>query len=122
MNDLLRWYAWPWQRYAQFSGRSSRKEFWTFYLGNLLIVLTLSSLIQSPARTLLIVFALAVFVPTLAVMVRRLHDQGRRGWWVLLGFIPAIGGLVVLVLMAFDGQPGDNAYGPDPKGVPPEGA
>lgn len=120
MNELLRWYIWPWQRYAQFDGRSSRKEFWTFYVGNVLIALPLSSLANGPARIVVTVFALALIVPTLAVIVRRFHDLGRKGWWVLLGFIPFIGGLAVLIFMLFDSQPGDNAYGPNPKGVSPE--
>jgi uncharacterized membrane protein YhaH (DUF805 family) len=59
---------------------------------------------------------LAVLIPSLAVSVRRLHDTGRSGWWILLGIIPLLG-LVVLFFAAQDSQPGDNQYGPNPKGL-----
>ncbi|WP_249138314.1 DUF805 domain-containing protein [Phenylobacterium montanum] len=61
-------------------------------------------------------FALASFVPSLAVAVRRLHDSGKSGAWILVALVPVIGGLVLLVLYLLDGTPGDNQYGPDPKG------
>lgn len=64
---------------------------------------------------LLIVFALAVFIPSLAVQVRRFHDQDKSGWFVLLGLIPFVGGLIVLVFMVMEGTRGPNQYGPDPK-------
>lgn len=123
MNDLLRWYLWPWQRYAEFDGRSSRKEFWTFYLGNVVLSLLLTTLSGGPGRGLIgllvLVYALALIVPTIAVIVRRFHDQGRKGWWVLLGLIPVVGGLVVLAFMLVDSQPGDNAWGANPKQTGP---
>jgi uncharacterized membrane protein YhaH (DUF805 family) len=58
---------------------------------------------------------LGLMVPALAVIVRRLHDTGRSGWWYLVAFIPFIGAIVVLIALATDGQPGDNQYGPSPK-------
>jgi uncharacterized membrane protein YhaH (DUF805 family) len=67
------------------------------------------------------VFVLATFIPTLAVTVRRLHDTNRSGWWVLLEFVPIVGGLVLLVFMMLDSQPGANRFGPNPKGVPGPG-
>lgn len=62
-----------------------------------------------------LLFSLAILLPSLAVVVRRLHDGDRTGWWVLIGFVPLIGALVLLVFMVQDGTRGDNQYGPDPK-------
>lgn len=120
-------YLTPWKKYATFSGRAPRKEYWTFYLINTAIMLLLSATfgggliygavsirieaVGLPAT----LFGLAVFIPTLAVLVRRLHDLGRTGWWVLLGFVPIIGGLILLIMLLFDSQPGPNQYGPNPK-------
>lgn len=60
-------------------------------------------------------FCLAVLIPSIAVGVRRLHDTGRTGWWLLIGFIPLIGAIVLIVFFVLDSQPGTNAYGPNPK-------
>lgn len=60
-------------------------------------------------------YALAVLIPSLAVGVRRLHDTGRNGWWLLIGLIPLIGAIVLLVFFFQDSQPGNNEYGPSPK-------
>jgi uncharacterized membrane protein YhaH (DUF805 family) len=62
------------------------------------------------------IYALAVFLPGLGVTVRRLHDTGRTGWWVLIGLVPIVGGIVLLVFMVLDSEP-DNQYGPNPKAV-----
>ena len=62
-------------------------------------------------------FVLATLIPTIAVLVRRLHDTDRSGWWVLINFIPLIGSLVLLVFAVLDSQPGANRFGPNPKGV-----
>lgn len=63
----------------------------------------------------LALFALAIIVPSIAVQVRRMHDQDKSGWFVLLGFIPYIGGFVMLVFMCLEGTRGPNRFGPDPK-------
>jgi uncharacterized membrane protein YhaH (DUF805 family) len=60
---------------------------------------------------------LAVLVPSLAVMIRRLHDIGKSGWWFFISFIPLIGSIWLLVLLVTDSQPGENQYGPNPKGT-----
>jgi uncharacterized membrane protein YhaH (DUF805 family) len=65
---------------------------------------------------LLVLYSLAIFIPNLAVIVRRLHDQDKSGWWFLIGFVPIIGGIWLLILYLTDGTPGPNQYGPDPKG------
>ncbi|WP_243398301.1 DUF805 domain-containing protein [Deinococcus koreensis] len=64
---------------------------------------------------LAVLYALAVFVPSLAVTVRRLHDTGKSGWWYLIGLIPLVGGLVLLVFTVLDSEPGSNRWGPNPK-------
>ena len=63
------------------------------------------------------VLVLAIVIPSIAVTFRRLHDTDRSAWWILIGLIPFLGALVLLVFTLLDGTPGDNRYGPDPKGV-----
>ncbi|HYD55562.1 MAG TPA: DUF805 domain-containing protein [Burkholderiales bacterium] len=104
-------------KYATFSGRARRKEYWMFFLMNLLIAMGIGIVeaIIGLGGILGILYALALLIPGIAVSVRRLHDTGRSGWWLLIGFIPFIGWIVVLVFMVLDSQPGDNEYGPNPK-------
>lgn len=112
------------KRYAEFSGRSRRKEFWLFILLSVILnlfatVLDLtvfsSMLIEAEMGIVSAVVVLALLVPSLSVQVRRLHDTNRSGWWILLAFLPILGGLVLLVFNCLDGTPGDNRFGPDPK-------
>ena len=131
------WMLMPLRRYADFSGRSRRKEYWMFTLFILLVYAVLGTLIAmgglfssmaDPAATpqisaigwigiaLLGIFALGIFIPALAVIVRRLHDQDKSGWFILLQFIPYIGGIIILIFMCIEGTKGENRYGPDPKG------
>lgn len=122
----------PLKRYADFSGRSRRKEYWAFFLLTLVlgcIVAVLSGMgaaMLDPMSAasggslgmgvlLFVGFALAFFIPGLAVQVRRFHDQDKSGWFVLLNFIPYLGGLIVLVFMCLEGTKGPNRFGPDPK-------
>lgn len=111
--------------YANFEGRARRQEYWMFVLFNILIQIGLliligifgaisESLMFLPA-ILLVVYALGVFIPALAVLVRRLHDTGNSGWMYFISLIPLIGGIWLLVLMCTEGQVGPNQYGPDPK-------
>ena len=107
------------RKYVEFSGRATRREYWTFILINLVISLILSFIDRSlgfaSADTgvglLSGIYSLAVFLPSLAVMVRRLHDTGRSGWWVLIGLIPFIGWIVLLIFALLEST-GDNEYGP----------
>jgi uncharacterized membrane protein YhaH (DUF805 family) len=113
-------------KYAVFSGRARRSEYWYFTLFSCLIVFALAAaglyiarLTGGPPRVaeyLADFFLLLIFLPSLAVSVRRLHDIGMSGWWVLLNFVP-LGGLVLLVFFCQDSQSGDNSYGPNPKEV-----
>jgi len=118
------WYLGVLKQYAVFKGRARRKEYWFFILFNLIASLVLTvvdfmtgSLDAELGMGLLSgLYSLAVLIPSLAVTVRRLHDTGRTGWWLLIGLIPLIGAIVLLVFMLLDSQPGDNEYGANPKG------
>jgi uncharacterized membrane protein YhaH (DUF805 family) len=129
----MEWMLLPLRRYADFKGRSRRKEYWMFAL--LLIVIYSVLMVplmmggmaaamagdQGPGAlfyggvVLVMIFGLAVLVPSIAVQVRRFHDQDRSGWMVLIGLIPYVGGLILLVFMCLEGTRGPNRFGPDPK-------
>ncbi|MCC4264199.1 DUF805 domain-containing protein [Oceanimonas baumannii] len=117
------WYLSVLKKYAVFQGRARRKEYWFFILFNALISLLLTffdGLIGMYSEGVGLgmlsgVYTLLVLLPSLAVTVRRLHDIGRSGWWILIAFIPLIGALVLLVFMVFDSKPGDNQFGANPK-------
>lgn len=112
--------------YADFNGRARRSEFWWWQLSQILLAIVLLGIysVSYAAGDLAGTIALAAFVivwlgliiPSIAVTVRRFHDTDKSGWFYLLGFIPYIGGIIVLVMMVFDGTPGENRFGPDPKG------
>ena len=104
------------QRYAKFDGRASRAEYWWFYLGNFIVLFVLAALGRASSLfvVLYVVYALALIVPTLAVAVRRLHDTGKSGWWLLIGLIPLAGFIILIVFLATAGNPGMNQYGPPP--------
>lgn len=116
----MSWYLSVLKNYVGFSGRARRKEFWMFYLFNAIAIAILYMPFIVTQETSLVfivpVYLLAVFLPTLAVIVRRLHDTGKSGWWYLITFIP-FGGIVLLVFMCMDSQSGPNQYGPNPKGA-----
>ena len=95
------------KKYADFSGRATRSEYWWFVLCEVLI-LGIASLISDWLPGL---FALALVLPALAVGARRLHDTGRSGWWLLLMLVPFIGGLFLLYWAVLPSQPGANAFG-----------
>jgi len=116
------------KQYAVFSGRARRKEYWMFYLIYMVIYLALfaisfaaayagSTTIAGIIGGLNIIFALAMFLPGLGVTVRRLHDTGRSGWMFLIALIPLVGAILLLIWNVSDSQPGNNAYGANPKGV-----
>lgn len=121
----MNWYITAVKKYATFSGRARRKEYWYFFLFNVLISLSLSfvdsltgSFDPDTGYGLLSgIYSLALFIPGIAVSVRRLHDTGRTGWWLFILLIPIIGVLVLLYFTVSDGNPGTNEYGADPKGI-----
>ena len=141
----MEWMLMPLRRYAEFSGRSRRKEYWMFslflfgvmiVLGGLMVAGGLPSMMEAQrmgasatppgpifwlGAALLGVFALAIIVPSIAVVIRRFHDRNLSGWWylgiIVLGMIPVVGFLASiagLVIMCLPGTPGPNRFGPDP--------
>ena len=105
--------------YVNFNGRASRQEYWMFFLFNLIflfIAISVDGYLGLGFLTIL--YYLAVFSPTIAVMVRRLHDIGNSGWWILISLIPFIGSIWLIVLLCTDSNPNENDYGPSPKAAP----
>jgi len=118
------WMLMPLRRYAQFSGRSQRKEYWMFVLGYVIVavvlniiegILGLSGTVGGSNGPLTALFGLAILIPSIAVGIRRLHDTDRSGWWLLIALVPIIGAIVLLVFFVSDGTRGPNRFGPDPK-------
>lgn len=123
------WYMKALKQYVSPGGRAQRKEYWIFLLINTCVTLFLSlvTLVSSSgpdgspqglgaiAGGLQSLFSLAVFLPGFMVSIRRLHDVGKSGWWILLSFIPFIGWLILLFFFIKDSEPGTNQYGPNPK-------
>jgi uncharacterized membrane protein YhaH (DUF805 family) len=101
------------ERYAQFTGRSSRAEFWWYFLANIIISIVLNVLVAASSIFWVpyVIYSLAVLIPGLAVGVRRLHDTNRSGWWLLIALIPIAGIIVLIVFWASDATPGPNQYG-----------
>lgn len=113
----MNWYLEVLKKYAVFEGRARRKEYWMFILFNVLIsigIVIVESLIGT-FGIIYVVYTLGVLIPGLAVLVRRLHDTDRSGWWVLISLVPLIGFIVLLVFVVQDGTPSQNQYGANPK-------
>ncbi len=143
----MEWMILPFKRYFEFTGRSRRMEFWMFALLNLIVyaiimilmfgtgggleqfaaidpddTIGLYSTMFSGFGLLFVIWGLAVFIPSIAVSVRRLHDRDMSGWWYLgfmvaslIPFVGFIASIAYLVVMALPGTPGPNRFGPDPK-------
>jgi uncharacterized membrane protein YhaH (DUF805 family) len=137
----MEWMLMPLRRYADFSGRSRRKEYWLFTLFLMLVYISMGTVLAlyawvtgmfdlaTPGAAgmtttfgiiivIFLIFILAILIPTIAVQVRRMHDQDKSGWWVLIAYIPVvnyIGGIVLFVFMCIEGTKGENRFGPDPK-------
>ena len=122
-------------RYAAFKGRATRSEYWYFMLFSIIIALILTALdsmiinpllgiqpVVETARTgiLGMLFSIGTLIPSVALAIRRLHDIGKSGWWILLGVIPIVNIIGIFVLLYFfikDSQPSENLYGANPKGM-----
>lgn len=112
----MEWYLKVLKQYVDFEGRARRKEYWMFFLFNILasvVASIIDRIIGFPVFAIL--YMLGVLLPSLAVAVRRLHDIGKSGWMILVSLIPFIGFIWLIVLLVTDSEPGDNAYGPNPK-------
>jgi len=126
----VKYYIEAFRKYAVFSGRASRSEYWYFFLFNIIAQFVIgfgatfiaavagasSDSATNTGESLMALYVLAALLPSIAVSVRRLHDAGYSGWLLLLGFIP-LAGIVLIVLFCTDSQPGTNKYGPNPKGA-----
>jgi uncharacterized membrane protein YhaH (DUF805 family) len=116
----MHWYTDVIKKYAVFNGRAARPEFWWFVLCNLIVVFLINVVVgiiagRSNGQVVSDLYSLAVFLPSLGVGIRRLHDTNRTGWWYLIVFIPIIGWIVLIVFLAMASDPGSNNYGPNPQ-------
>jgi uncharacterized membrane protein YhaH (DUF805 family) len=119
----MNWYLEVLRKYAVFSGRARRKEYWFFVLFNIIAQLLLAMVdgslgtVDADSQVGLLggIYSLLILVPSIAVAVRRLHDTGRSGWWLLIALIPVIGAIVLLVFMVQNSHVDENQYGPNPK-------
>jgi uncharacterized membrane protein YhaH (DUF805 family) len=110
-------------QYVGFSGRARRSEYWYFFLFYVIVAIVIGIIDAIIGSTVLgVILSLAFLLPSLAVTMRRLHDIGRAGWWILIGLIPLIGAIVLIVFACQDSQPGENQYGPSPKYGPALGS
>jgi uncharacterized membrane protein YhaH (DUF805 family) len=126
----MKWYLKVLNNYANFSGRARRSEFWFFLLFNMIfafVAMIIDSVLGTtfnvgngvslPYGLVYLLYVLVMFIPGLAVIVRRLHDVGKSGWMYLIALIPIIGGIWLFVLVLTDGQKGSNKWGENPKEV-----
>lgn len=115
----MNWYFQVLKKYAVFHGRARRKEYWYFVLVNFIIGFVLSFIGAyaglAPVRDPGFIYTLFVFIPSIGVSIRRLHDTGRSGWWLFISLIPFIGAIIMLIFTVTDSQEGTNQYGPSPK-------
>jgi uncharacterized membrane protein YhaH (DUF805 family) len=119
------------KNYANFSGRAGRKEYWMYYLfyALFIFILVIASAVicammemDSLATQHVVIFIvicayLALFIPSLAVLVRRLHDINKSGWWCLISFVPYVGFIILFIFTLLDSTPGRNQYGENPKNM-----
>jgi uncharacterized membrane protein YhaH (DUF805 family) len=119
----MNWYLKVLKQYADFSGRARRSEYWYFALFNMIFVIcamildnvlgiALEGIGYGPIYLL---YVLAMFIPGVAVLVRRLHDVGKSGWMYFIVLIPIIGAIWLIVLLFTESQQGENKWGPNPK-------
>ena len=118
----MNWYLEVLKKYAVFSGRTRRKEYWYFILFNTLISIALTIIdgvtgtlnVEAGVGLLSGIYAFVVLIPSIAVAVRRLHDTNRSGWWLFIMLIPIIGAIVLIVFFVSDSKPEENQYGLNP--------
>lgn len=115
----MKWYLKALKQYVDFSGRARRMEYWMFVLFNSIasIIAFVLDLTIGSFGVIMGIYYLAVIIPTIAVTVRRLHDNGKSGWMYFIFLVPIIGVFWLLILLFREGQKGENQYGPDPKAI-----
>ena len=119
----MEWWLIAMKKYADFSGRARRTEYWMFSLISsafIILAVFLENMLgvtfeDSGIGLITLLFSLIVIIPSWSVTVRRLHDIGKSGWWILVNFLPYIGGIILFVFLVTDSQPEDNEYGVSPK-------
>lgn len=115
----MSWYLKVLQNYVGFTGRARRKEYWMFALINIIIYVIVAILAAITDSSMLFgllgLYGLAIFLPSLAVTVRRLHDTGRSGFWYFIAFVPFVGGIILFVFTCLDSQLENNEFGANPK-------
>ena len=121
----MNWYLEVLKKYAVFDGRARRMEYWMFSLVSTVVSVAIAfgagfmgvflGFSPNVATFLVILYTALVLLPSLGVWVRRLHDTGRSGWWILIVVVPIVGALAMLVFSLQDSEPGTNAYGKNPK-------
>lgn len=113
------WYTKVVKNFVVFQGRASRSEYWMFQLFNALImfgiIIVEAMIYEQPIIG--VIYILAMILPNLSVSVRRMHDTGRSGWWLLVSFVPVVGGLIFLIFTLLASEAGSNRFGPNPKGM-----
>lgn len=112
----MSWYLQSMKKYADFGGRASRKEYWMFFLVNIIILIALIAIEAAAGGPgiLAVLYNFGVIIPNLAVAMRRLHDTDRSGWYILISLVPLVN-LVLLFFMCQDSSPGANRFGANPK-------
>ncbi|SRR3990167_4392471 len=121
----MNWYLEVLKKYAVFTGRARRKEYWFFILFNIIVSIVLGFAdgvmgtfsLDAGIGLLGGLYSLAVLLPSIAVSVRRLHDIGRSGWWLLIALIPIIGAIVLIVFFVLDSNADENKFGANPKAL-----
>jgi len=105
------------ENYANFEGRARRAEFWWFFLATFIIGIVFNILIRISGIFALLdlIYVVAVFIPNIAVGIRRLHDTNKSGWYLLLWLIPIVGWIILIVFLATEGKRETNQWGPSPK-------
>lgn len=124
----MKYYIKAFNNFSNFNGRARRKDYWMYLLFNLIfamVAIILDNVFGLAFESIgygviYLLYALITFIPSLSVSVRRLHDKSKSGWYLLLAIIPIIGGIVLLFILAADGDPGENEYGMNPKELPEE--
>ena len=105
----MNYYFDAFKKYAIFNGRTGRKEFWMFYLISSIIGVVLFLIDHTTGgKTFTLIYTLALLIPSLAIGVRRLHDTNRSAWWLLIGLLPIFGGIFYIIMMAAEGDAGEN--------------
>lgn len=119
----MNWYIKVLKQYVDFGGRARRKEYWMFVLFNAIIAFVLGlidgllgwEISYINMGILGLIYSLGVFLPSLAVSVRRLHDIGKSGWYILIGLIPLVGAIILIVWLCKEGESTSNDWGENPK-------